>query len=119
MSMCMFNIYISSFNASFLAKAFTHQSMFSSNLTPEISFESVGQIDSALKTVAVFSNGPDFTPNTCSTKKGVIFYMNQDEVVGIVLWNVFNKINVARQVIAEGRNLYDLNEVAKRFEIQE
>ncbi len=50
--------------------------------------------------------------------KGVIFYLNKDEkVVGIVLWNVFNRINVARSIIAEGRKYDDLNEVAKLFEI--
>lgn len=93
--------------------------MFSSNVAPGISFESVGLIDSALKTVGVFSNGSDLTTNISKTNKGVVFYIKNDKVVGILLWNIFNKINIARQVIAEGKKLYDLNEVAKRFEIQE
>lgn len=93
--------------------------MFTSNVAPEISFESVGLVDSALKTVGVFSNGSNLTSNVDDTKKGVVFYMKNDRVVGVLLWNVFNKINIARQVIAEGKKLYDLNEVAKRFEIQE
>lgn len=96
-----------------------HQSMFSSNVAPEISFESVGLIDSSLQTVGVFSNGSDLTTNIDNTNRGVVFYMQNDIVVGILLWNIFNKINIARQVIAEGKKLYDLNEVAKRFEIQE
>lgn len=49
--------------------------------------------------------------------KGVIFYLKDERVVGIVLWNVFNRINVARSIIAEGRKYDDLNEVAKLFEI--
>lgn len=93
--------------------------MFSSNVAPGISFESVGLIDSALKTVGVFSNGSDLTTNISKTNKGVVFYIKNDKVVGILLWNIFNKINIARHVIAEGKKLYDLNEVAKRFEIQE
>lgn len=93
--------------------------MFSSNVAPEISFESVGLIDSSLQTVGVFSNGSDLTTNIDNTNRGVVFYMQNDIVVGILLWNIFNKINIARQVIAEGKKLYDLNEVAKRFEIQE
>lgn len=100
-------------------KSFVHQSMFSSNVAPEISFECVGLIDSALRTVGVFSNGSNLTSNINNTNKGVIFYIKHDRVVGIVLWNISNKINVARQVIAEGKKLYDLNEVVQHFEIVE
>ena len=31
--------------------------------------------------------------------KGVIFYLNNDIVVGILMWNVFNKMSIARKVI--------------------
>ncbi len=31
--------------------------------------------------------------------KGVIFYLKNDVVVGVLLWNVFNKISIARKVI--------------------
>lgn len=102
-----------------LEKPFTHQSKFSSVMAPEISFESVGRIDSALKTVGVFSNGSNLSPSIVDSNRGVVFYLKNDRVVGILLWNIFNKISIARQVIAEGKKLYDLNEVAKRFEIQE
>lgn len=30
--------------------------------------------------------------------KGVIFYVRDNVVVGIVLWNIFNRMSVARQV---------------------
>lgn len=49
--------------------------------------------------------------------KGVIFYLRDEKICGIVLWNVFNRINTARAVIAEGKKYDDLNEVAKLFEI--
>lgn len=49
--------------------------------------------------------------------KGVIFYLRNEKVVGIVLWNVFNRISVARSVINQGQKYDDLNEVAKLFEI--
>lgn len=49
--------------------------------------------------------------------KGVIFYLRDEKIIGIVLWNVFNRINTARAVIAEGKKYDDLNEVAKLFEI--
>lgn len=31
-------------------------------------------------------------------EKGIIFYLKNDTVVGIVLWNVFNRMSIARQV---------------------
>lgn len=30
--------------------------------------------------------------------KGVVFYLKDDTVVGILLWNVFNKMQIARKV---------------------
>lgn len=51
--------------------------------------------------------------------KGVIFYLRDDIVVGIVLWNVFNRMNIARQVLKDERKYDDLNEVAKLFNIHE
>lgn len=30
--------------------------------------------------------------------KGVIFYMKEKRVVGIVLWNIFERMNIARKV---------------------
>lgn len=30
--------------------------------------------------------------------KGIIFYLKNETVVGIVLWNVFNRMHIARQV---------------------
>lgn len=49
--------------------------------------------------------------------KGVLFYLRDEKVVGIVLWNVFNRINTARAIINENKKWDDLNELAKLFEI--
>lgn len=49
--------------------------------------------------------------------KGVVFYLKNDVVVGIVLWNLFNRMSVARQVLKSDRCYKDLNEVAKLFNI--
>lgn len=51
--------------------------------------------------------------------KGIIFYLKDDVVVGIVLWNVFNRMSIARQVLKEEKKYDDLNEVAKLFNIHE
>lgn len=49
--------------------------------------------------------------------KGVVFYLRDDKIVGIVLWNVFNRINTARAVLSEDKVYDDLNEVAKLFDL--
>lgn len=116
--------------------------MFWSDLGPNVGYEAIGLVDATLPTVGVFAKHPENTdpklenvnssenpPNTDTTSepktaadvdnynKGVVFYMKDERVVGIVLWNVFNRINVARSIIADGRKYDDLNEVAKLFEI--
>lgn len=121
--------------------------MFWSDLGPKVGYEAIGVIDSSLPTVSVFAKRtnetstpaestatktdaqqtdtpPTNSEDTTKTKavvddfgKGVIFYLRDDKIIGIVLWNVFNRINTARAVIAEGKKYDDLNEVAKLFEI--
>lgn len=130
-------------------KPFTHQSMFWSDLGPNVGYEAIGLVDATLPTIGVFAKHPEnettnitpvenvklsegasssttttttvVQPETASDldnyRKGVVFYMKDDKVVGIVLWNIFNRINVARSIIAEGQKYDDLNEVAKLFEI--
>lgn len=117
-------------------KPFTHQSMFWSDLGAKVGYEAIGVVDSTLKTVSVFAvrNDNDETAtiqpsvqaasnvtNADDKKedfsKGVVFYLRDDKIVGIVLWNVFNRINTARAVIGENKKYDDLNEVAKLFDI--
>lgn len=134
-------------------KAYAHQSMFWSDLGPDVGYEAIGVVDSKLPTVGVFakatetdtpravvteSNEPDrskseetatFKAVTTPTAtgggdvdsqdygKGIIFYLREDKIVGMVLWNVFNRMNIARRVLKEGKNYEDLTEVAKLFNI--
>lgn len=149
-------------------KPYLHQSMFWSDLAPDVGYEAIGIIDSSLPTVGIFAKAteadtPKATTNGVSKKnesstvqteidkkeetnlqnntqssslenkdtntvkgtpqhnfdKGVIFYLRDDVVVGIVLWNVFHRMSVARQVLARGTKYDDLNEVAKLFSIHE
>lgn len=132
-------------------KAYTHQSMFWSDLGQDISFEAVGIIDSSLPTVAVFAK-PELkvAPNSnaqadgdISTQaaneavekkidlevmskdppesdkydRGVVFYMKDNIIVGILLWNIFSRLTLARRILHEQRKYDDLNEVAKLFNI--
>lgn len=123
------------------SKPYTHQSMFWSDLGPDVGYEAIGLVDSTLPTVGVFakakvtegSGGGGVTECADETRKrslpnqsegedfskGVIFYLKNDIVVGIVLWNVFNRMSIARQVLKDQKKYDDLNEVAKLFSIHE
>lgn len=59
----------------------------------------------------------DCEPIPESYDKGVLFYMQDDRIVGILLWNVFNRISIARKILSSDETFTDLNEVAKLFDI--
>uniref|UniRef100_A0AAX7SJ53 Apoptosis inducing factor mitochondria associated 1 n=1 Tax=Astatotilapia calliptera TaxID=8154 RepID=A0AAX7SJ53_ASTCA len=145
------------------SKPYWHQSMFWSDLGPDVGYEAIGIVDSSLPTVGVFAKATaKDTPkaateeSVCVLKsaagtgirsesetedtatsavasvtpapvvenkddygKGVIFYLRDKVVVGIILWNVFNRMPVARKIIKDGEEHADLNEVAKLFNIHE
>lgn len=109
-------------------------------------YEAIGVIDASLKTVAIFARssssgqGKDdkeaqveseskeetaaVQENSKSNPedefdKGVVLYLRGERIVGILLWNVFNRINIARKVIAEDLRTTDYDEVAKLFNIYE
>ncbi|KAG5887362.1 hypothetical protein JTB14_018377 [Gonioctena quinquepunctata] len=150
-------------------KPYLHQSMFWSDLGPDVGYEAIGIVDSSLPTVAVFAKATDkdspkavvtatdegirsnieqepvppecdkylseeqkaelaptrqqqSSPNKGEGEdygKGVIFYLRDEIVVGIVLWNVFNRMSIARQVLKDQKKYDDLNEVAKLFNIHD
>lgn len=117
-------------------KPYWHQSMFWSDLGPNVGFEAIGLTDSDLQTVAVYAkmapddegqkedsegnreqtdilskSNHDTSQDTATQtrptteksnkgdyNKGVVFYVKQDRIVGIVLWNIFNRIPIARKV---------------------
>jgi hypothetical protein len=54
-------------------------------------FQEAQQVSPASGTPESPKHGEDYG-------KGVIFYLRDDVVVGIVMWNVFNRMSVARQV---------------------
>eukprot|EP00794_Sanderia_malayensis_P010892 gene10892-12048_t len=145
-------------------KSYTHQSMFWSDLGPNIGYEAIGIVDNNLDTVGVWAKatkqdtpkaiveqtgeslrskseqdaetGEAVVPPTLSVVgeattvedasgdseefgKGIVFYLRDDTVVGVLLWNIFNKMPVARKILKEGRKHNDLSELAKLFNIHE
>uniref|UniRef100_A0A4X2JNL7 Apoptosis-inducing factor 1, mitochondrial n=1 Tax=Vombatus ursinus TaxID=29139 RepID=A0A4X2JNL7_VOMUR len=140
------------------AKPYWHQSMFWSDLGPDVGYEAIGLVDGSLPTVGVFAKATaKDTPKSATEQsgtgirseseteseasdleipasdaktpqsplkgedfgKGVIFYLRDKVVVGILLWNIFNRMPIARKIIKDGEEHEDLNEVAKLFNIHE
>uniref|UniRef100_G1Q1A7 Apoptosis-inducing factor 1, mitochondrial n=1 Tax=Myotis lucifugus TaxID=59463 RepID=G1Q1A7_MYOLU len=140
------------------AKPYWHQSMFWSDLGPDVGYEAIGLVDSSLPMVGVFAkasaqDNPKSATEQSGTGirseseteseateipvlssnpgvlqvpvegedygKGVIFYLRDKVVVGIVLWNIFNRMLIARKIIKDSEQHEDLNEVAKIFNIHE
>ena len=82
------------------ADRYTHIPMFYSDLF-ELGYEAVGDINSQLQT---FSDWEE------PFKKGVVYYLDEGRVRGVVLWNVWKKTDEARALMREegpfdGKNL--------------
>ena len=88
--------------------------MFWSDLGHDIGVEGIGRIDNSLETVGVYVQ----TEKGNEYVKGIVFYKDDDErVVGVLLWNVFNQMSTARRIVNENRKYDDLMEVAKLFNL--
>ncbi len=73
------------------SEPYHHLPFFYSDLF-DLGYEAVGEIDSRLEIV------PDWkTPN----REGVIYYLREGRVRGVLLWNVWGQVDAARQLIAE------------------
>lgn len=107
-------------------KAYTHQSMFWSDIGPDIGFEAMGLVDSKLKSVGVFAEADKPLSQTenpsdidCNKyDKGVVFYLRQDIIVGVVTWNIFGKMGMARRLLALQSKENDFEEIARLFNVQ-
>ncbi|MGH9869063.1 MAG: NAD(P)/FAD-dependent oxidoreductase [Candidatus Polarisedimenticolia bacterium] len=71
--------------------SYDHLPMFYSDLF-ELGYEAVGQVDARLETVADWKE-----PH----REGVIYYLRDRRVRGVLLWNVWEQVDAARRLIAE------------------
>jgi len=74
------------------SESYTHIPMFYSDLF-DLGYEAVGDMSSKMKTVEDWQEEP--------FKKGVVYYMDDGRVRGILLWNVWEKVDEARALIKE------------------
>ena len=73
------------------SEPYHHLPSFYSDLF-ELGYEAVGELDSRLETFADWKR-----PN----EEGVIYYLQNGRVRGVLLWNVWEQVAAARQLIAE------------------
>lgn len=58
----------------------------------ELGYEAVGEVDSRLQTVADWKE---------PYREGVVYYLRDGRVRGVLLWNVWEQVDAARRLIAE------------------
>lgn len=83
--------------------------------------EGVGILDPTLHTVAVWapSDADEVDGNTSAEdRRGVVFYLREHRVVGVLLWNLLDRMPRARQVLEKGA-FEDFADLAKLFHIEE
>jgi NADPH-dependent 2,4-dienoyl-CoA reductase/sulfur reductase-like enzyme len=71
--------------------SYDHLPFFYSDLF-ELGYEAVGEVDARLETVADWKE---------PYRKGVIYYLRDGRVRGVLLWNVWDQVDSARKLIAE------------------
>jgi 3-phenylpropionate/trans-cinnamate dioxygenase ferredoxin reductase component len=69
---------------------YNHLPFFYSDLF-ELGYEAVGELNASLEVL------PDWTEKPF--KKGVVYYLKDDRVRGVLLWNVWDKVDEARKLI--------------------
>ena len=72
---------------------YDHLPFFYSDLF-DLGYEAVGELDSRLETVSDWVE---------PFRKGIVYYLHGQKVRGVLLWNVWEQVDAARQLIAEGR----------------
>jgi NADPH-dependent 2,4-dienoyl-CoA reductase/sulfur reductase-like enzyme len=73
-------------------ETYTHIPMFYSDLF-DLGYEAVGEMSSKMTTVEDWQEEP--------FKKGVVYYMDDGRVRGVLLWNVWDKVEQARALMQE------------------
>jgi hypothetical protein len=74
-----------------MSEPYDHLPSFYSDMF-ELGYEAVGEVDSRLETFADWKR-----PN----EEGVVYYLKDGRVRGVLLWNVWGQVDAARQLIAE------------------
>jgi 3-phenylpropionate/trans-cinnamate dioxygenase ferredoxin reductase component len=78
-------------NMAGVSEPYHHLPFFYSDLF-ELGYEAVGELDSRLETVADWAE---------PFQKGIVYYLREGRISGVLLWNVWDKVSSARDLIAQ------------------
>ena len=80
---------------------YQHQPFFYSDLF-DLGYEAVGELSSKLET---FSDWKD------PYRQGVVYYLKDGKVRGVLLWNIWDQVDAARDMIADGKTYQPSSEL--------
>lgn len=92
---------------------YTHQAVFSS-VVGDLKFRAVGRVDASLDTVAVWDEAGAATPLAGNTR-GVVYYVDKNKIVGVVLVNLAGSVDEARRVVARPKLVFATQRTPTRF----
>jgi NADPH-dependent 2,4-dienoyl-CoA reductase/sulfur reductase-like enzyme len=84
--------------------AYNYLPFFYSDLF-DLGYEAVGELDPRLETYADWQE---------PFRQGVVYYLNQGQVRGVLLWNTWDQVDAARRLITGGRR-YEISELKGRL----
>ena len=76
---------------------YQHQPFFYSDLF-DLGFEAVGELNPLLETYADWKE---------PFRKGVVYYLKNRKIRGVLLWNTWDQVDAARELISNGRTYAD------------
>ena len=88
-------------------KPYQHLPAFYSDLF-DLGYEAVGDVDARHQTVSVWKE---------PFQEGVVYYLDGTAVVGVLLWNVWDKLEAARELI-KGKKSYTAHELEQEHPLQ-
>jgi NADPH-dependent 2,4-dienoyl-CoA reductase/sulfur reductase-like enzyme len=86
------------------AEPYHHLPLFYSDLF-DLGYEAVGELDAGLQTFADWKE-----PH----REGVVYYLQEGRVRGVLLWNVWEQVDAARELIAQKR-LFQAEELKQKL----
>ena len=51
--------------------------------------------------------------------KGLVFYLKDGKIVGILLFNLFNRVNLAKEILKERRGVDEISKCVRLFNVEE
>ena len=96
---------------------YTHLPMFWGNVG-DLRFRGVGRIDSSLRTVGVFDDAAATLDAPTKDLRGVVYYLDDGRIVGVLLCNVGGNLESARKIVKRGKPYYDMNILKSLIDIR-